>query len=180
MNENSGRLSRPPLRRARMLAAVIAMAGVAMLAGCSGGSSTTVGGSTQYAKAVAYAQCIRSHGVPSYPDPDSQGHFPPLQVGRNGVSQQAAQSAENACRSLNPGGSQDSAQQQGKLTRALNFAKCMRAHGVPNFPDPANTNSGIGYDLSGLDTNSPQYQSAQQACRSLQSATGQSTAGGQS
>jgi hypothetical protein len=49
----------------------------------------------------------------------------------------------------------------------------MRAHGVPNFPDPADTNGGIGYNLAGVDTHSPQYQSAQQACRSPQSGTGQ-------
>lgn len=182
MNDRFGRLRRPAARRARLAAAVTMVAGIALLTGCGGGSSfATAAGSAQYMKALAYAQCMRSHGVPSYPDPDSQGHLPPLQVGRDGVSQQAVQSAQNACRSLNPGGSQGSAgQQQGKLTQALDFAKCMRAHGVPNFPDPSASNGGIGYDLGGVDTHSPQYQSAQQACRSAQSGTDQSPSGGQS
>jgi hypothetical protein len=124
---------------------------------------------------------MRSHGVPSFPDPDAEGDLPPLQVGRNGVSQQAVQSAQNACRNLNPGGGQGSAgQQETTLTQALNFSQCMRAHGVPNFPDPVASNGGIGYSLGGIDTSAPQYQSAQQACRSLQSSKGQSPGGGSS
>jgi hypothetical protein len=181
MNDNFG----CPWRtapRARMTAAVTVMVGVAMLTGCGGASSsTTAAGSAPYTKALAYAQCMRSHGVPSFPDPDSQGHLPPVQVGRNGVSQQAVQSAQNACHSLNPGGGQGSAQQQqGKLTQALDLAECMRAHGVPNFPDPAASNGGMEFNLAGVDTHSPQYQSAQQACRSLQPGSSQSSAEGQS
>jgi hypothetical protein len=161
-------------------AVVTSLASIALLAAACGGSSpsTATGGSTYYQKAVAYAQCMRSHGLPSFPDPNSQGQFPPIQEGRNGVSQQAVQSAQNACRHLQPGGgSGTTRQQQAKLTQALNFSRCMRAHGVPNFPDPSTSNGGMGYNLSGVDTHSPQYQSAQQTCRS-QSGKGQSPAGG--
>lgn len=42
----------------------------------------------------------------------------------------------------------------------------MRAHGVPNFPDPGPN----GLDLSGIETQSPAFQSAHQACLPLQSA----------
>lgn len=184
MNDSSGRGRRCRWpRRARVAAVMTAMAGVALLAAACGGSSpsssTPAGGSTDYQKAVAYAQCMRSHGVPSYPDPDSQGQFPPVQLGRNGVSQQAVQSAQNDCRHLQPGGGAGTAQQQqAKLTQALDFARCMRAHGVPDFPDPtAAGNGGIGYNLSGIDTNSPQYQSANRICQS-QSGRGQSPVGG--
>jgi hypothetical protein len=59
-------------------------------------------------------------------------------------------------------------------------AKCMRAHGVPDFPDPVASNGGIGYSLGGIDTSSLQYRSAQQACRSRQSGKGQSPAVGSS
>ncbi len=167
-------------RQRLVVAAITAAAGVGMLAAaCGGGSSSdTAGGSAGYQKAVAYAQCVRSHGVPTFPDPNSQGQFPAVQIGRNGVTQQALQSAQNACRQLQPnGGSGTGQQQEGKLTQALDFSRCMRAHGVPNFPDPSTSDGGIGYNLSGVDTDSPQYQSAQQACRS-QSGKGQSPAGG--
>jgi hypothetical protein len=119
---------------------------------------------------------MRSHSVPSFPDPNSQGQFPPVQIGRHGVTKQAVQSAQNACRHLQPGSGPGTAQQQqGRVTQALDFSRCMRAHGVPDFPDPSTSNGGFGYNLSGVDTHSPQYQSAQQACRS-QSGKGQSSA----
>jgi hypothetical protein len=35
-------------------------------------------------------------------------------------------------------------------------------------PDPSASNGGMGYNLAGVDTQSPQYQAAQQACRSQQ------------
>lgn len=179
MNEYFGRLRPPAPRRPRAAAAVTVMACVAVLTGCGGSSSTATAaaGSAQYTKALQYAQCMRSHGVTSFPDPDSQGQFPPVTVG-GGASQQEVQSAKSACRNLQPGGSQGSAQQQqAELAQALNFSKCMRAHGIPKFPDPAIINGGIGYTMTGIDTKSPQYQSAQQSCRSLQPGKGQSSAG---
>ena len=181
MNEISG--GRPGLRRrwqqrARMVAVVTSMASVALLAVACGGSPPTTGaGSTYYQKAVAYAQCMRSHGVPSFPDPNSQGQFPPVQIGRNGASQSAVGSAQNACRHLQPGGGTGTAQQQQvRTTQALDFSRCMRAHGVPDYPDPSTVNGGIGYNLSGVDTGSPQYQSADRTCQS-QFGRGQSPAG---
>lgn len=164
------------VRWSRIAALFTVAACAALLAGCGGSnSSSTTAGSSAYTKAEVYAQCMRTHGVPSFPDPDAQGQFPPVQIGRNGVSQQAVQSAESACQSVHPGGAQGGGQQQnGRQTQALNFSKCMRAHGVPNFPDPSASNGGMGYDMTGVDTHSPQYQSAQQACRSQQSAGGSS------
>jgi hypothetical protein len=159
------------------------MACIALLAAaCGGGGSSpaasATAGSTYYQKAIAYSHCMRSYGVPNFPDPNSQGDFPPIQTGRNGVSQQAVLSAQNACRHLQPGGGAGTPQQQqSKLTQALNFTRCMRAHGVPKFPDPTVAgNGGMGYNLSGVDTHSPQYQSANHACQP-QSGKGQSSAG---
>jgi hypothetical protein len=161
------------VRWSRIAAVFTVAACAAVLSGCGGSSSSTTGGSSAYTKAEVYAQCMRAHGIPSFPDPDAQGQFPPIQIGRNGVSQQAVQSAESACQSVHPGGAQSGGQQQqGRQTQALNFSKCMRAHGVLNFPDPSASNGGMGYNLAGVDTQSPQYQSAQQACRSQQSAGG--------
>lgn len=176
MKDNYGCGLRPAsrwARRSRIAAAFTVVACAAMLAGCGGGSSPgTSGESSAYAKAEAYARCMRSHGVPGFPDPDAQGRFPPVQG--NGV-RQAVQSAENACQGVRPGGAQGGKQQQqGRQTQALNFSKCMRAHGIPNFPDPSASNGGMGYNMAGVDTHSPQYQSAQQACRSQQSAGGAS------
>jgi hypothetical protein len=52
-----------------------------------------------------------------------------------------------------------------KMNAGLQFSRCMRAHGVPNFPDPG---SGGGISITsgnGIDPNSSQFQSAQQACQ---------------
>jgi hypothetical protein len=49
---------------------------------------------------------------------------------------------------------------------ALSFARCMRAHGVPNFPDP--NAGGGGFQLgSGINPQSPAFESAHQACAPL-------------
>ena len=54
------------------------------------------------------------------------------------------------------------------------MARCMRANGVPNFPDPiVGTGSGghgvrLGFRVGpGVDPQSPAFQSAQQKCHSM-------------
>jgi hypothetical protein len=47
----------------------------------------------------------------------------------------------------------------------LKLAQCMRAHGVPNFPDPPSTGGLI--IPNSINTGSPAFQSAQRACASL-------------
>jgi hypothetical protein len=49
----------------------------------------------------------------------------------------------------------------------IKFSDCMRAHGLANFPDPS---AGGGIQInssSGLDPQSPAFQSAQKACSNL-------------
>jgi hypothetical protein len=43
----------------------------------------------------------------------------------------------------------------------------MRAHGVPNFPDPSSAGGGVQLSGSGIDTQSPAFQSGQSACQKL-------------
>jgi hypothetical protein len=163
MNEHtrSGRAR----RQTGVLAA--AAAGAALLAAaCGGGSSTmTASGGSPYQKALAYAQCMRSHGDLLWPDPDSQGNF----VIDNPDVLNGYQSANNACKKLAPPGGLTPAEQQQKITGELKYAGCMRSHGITDFPDPKSNQ--FGFNLSSVDTNSPQYQSAQQACRSLLAGT---------
>jgi hypothetical protein len=49
----------------------------------------------------------------------------------------------------------------GNPQKALKLSQCMRAHGVPNFPDPNGQGVVQG---SGIDPNSRQFQKAQQTC----------------
>jgi hypothetical protein len=46
---------------------------------------------------------------------------------------------------------------------ALKFADCMRSHGVPNFPDPGTPVGGRGF---GINTQAPEFRSAEQKCDS--------------
>ena len=151
---------------AGMLAA--GLAGVAVLAAaCSGGGSA---GSAEpapqpgFQKALAYAACMRSHGAPSYPDPNSQGQF--IQTPANRAEFSAPASADKACQHLVPdGGLITAAEQRDIAPVMLKFAACMRAHGITNFPDPIVNAQGIAVNPQGLDLSSPPFQSAQQACR---------------
>jgi hypothetical protein len=127
-----------------------------------------------YQATLAYAGCMRSHGDPGFPDPQlvNNGRTRGVIMG-NGPDQNTPQyrSADKACKHLLPNGGNGptQAQIQAGMAQLLKASKCMRAHGVPNFPDPTESNSGkaIGFQSSGIDQNSPQYQAAQKACRSL-------------
>ena len=68
---------------ARTAVAVIAAAALTLLAAaCSSPSATGSGGAPSTAAApssrtgIAYATCMRSHGVPKYPDPGSGNELP--------------------------------------------------------------------------------------------------------
>jgi len=151
-----------------MLATVAA--GVALLVAACGGSSSSgpSSGVTNQQTAVAYAQCVRSHGVPNFPDPNSQGEI--IISGQN-ISQSQLQTARAACKKLLPAGGSGqvpAGQEHAAMSELLKYASCMRAHGIPNFPDPVSNGHGASFPgTTGLDPHSQQFQSAQQACRSL-------------
>jgi hypothetical protein len=64
-------------------------------------------------------------------------------------------------------GQRTAAHTQHALNMFLKVSECMRAHGITNFPDPRVINGAIAVSLNGRDPRSPQFQSAQHACRSL-------------
>jgi hypothetical protein len=125
-----------------------------------------------YGDASAYSQCMRGHGLPDFPDPNSQGRLLVNIHPGSDLSPSSAQyqSANKACHDLLPnGGQQTQAQEQQDLARLVKYAQCMRSYGIPSFPDPtrANGHASLIQKGSGIDQNSPQFQNAQQACRSL-------------
>ncbi len=170
MNEEPGgsrdRRRRPGPRRAGLLA--VALAGVALLAvGCGGGGTPAAAGSKAYRKALVFAQCMRSHGAPTFPDPTSQGTFI---ASRFDINSPQDSSALQACSNLLPPGAIQVpvAQQREILSQSLAFAACMRSHGIANFPDPTVQDGAVGFSFGpDVDSRSPQFQSAQQACRRL-------------
>jgi hypothetical protein len=76
--------------------------------------------------------------------------------------------ALQACRHLWPAGGPGSltpAQKQQRQQQDLKLVQCLRAHGLPDIPDPGANDS---IRLPNGMVNSPQFQAAQRSCRSLE------------
>jgi len=134
-------------------------------AGC-GGSSAPITQQQKVSSYVAFASCLNRHGVevsvartgglvwetgPGLPSPGSP----------------QALAAERDCKALLPTGwyqAPSAGQLAENLALMLRFARCMRAHGVPNFPDP--TSKGLTFSpSSGINLNSPAFLAAQTRCQ---------------
>jgi hypothetical protein len=160
----------------RVVLLVAMIACLAMAASACGGSSAaevaqvgTTGGVNHPRPhgPQAFSACMRSHGVPTFPDPDSSGT---IQV-PSSIDDRlpTVRAAYRACRSLAP--SEGSLTGQGDVLtqdRLLAFAKCMRSHGVPAFPDPQVVNGHInsGATHGQIDPSSPIVTAAMATCRS--------------
>jgi hypothetical protein len=179
-------------RHGLLVDAVVAVA-VLVLAGCGGNPTSktkpsSAGRSTSSLSAVAYSACMRSHGVPNFPDPDSSGQLPKADAQQLGVTSSELQAAQQACQSLlpNDGGainasSIDQCMMADDCPRTLvrqvlneerNFAQCMRSHGVPNWPDPSIDSHGrpvfaISISKLGFDPYSPQVWAKGNQCSHL-------------
>ena len=161
-----GRDRRRPRWPAPWRAGVMAAgaAAIAMLAAACGGGPAGPPGQSNLQIAIGYAKCMRSHGAPNWPDPNSQGHF--VKTKANTADFQAPASAYGACLHLLPNGGQlTAARQQIISPLMLKLAGCMRSHGITNFPDPTVNAQGVTVDPHGLNTSSAQFHAAQQACR---------------
>jgi hypothetical protein len=124
------RNGRPPNSVSIALAAI----GCAAVIGACGSSGKPGGTSGSRDPALLEAQCMRSHGVPNFPDP-SPGR-PSVIPNSINAETPAFKSAEKACARYLAGGSGQGSGSESEKLELLNLAKCMRAHDLPNFPDP--------------------------------------------
>lgn len=164
-------------RRAGAGILTTALAGIAVLAAACGGPPADAGsgtGQTPYQQALAYTRCMRAHGDPSFPIPNSQGLFPH-------PAGPQYQSASRACGHLLPSQPLTAAQKQEHVRQALKFSACIRSHGVPSFPDPTISQGGAaaGFRIGNTDRNSPQFQAAVHACREFEPGMAGLMAGGE-
>lgn len=123
----------------RHTAKIAAIASGLALTACGSSSSTSTSASSGYSQAVKFSGCMRAHGVPNFPDPTTSGSGIQLRVGpSSGVDPRspAFRSAQQACAKLLPGGGPPTQLSARDRQAALTFARCMRAHGEPDFPDP--------------------------------------------
>lgn len=180
------------MRRSSLWAAAVVALG-ASVAGCSGGSSgpTVAGtgagpptsrpaggsssdGSTPLARAVAYARCMRSHGMLTFPDPvpTPGGGYGFRTTGIDPRSP-VFRAASTACDSLVPGGWGSTGQplSPAQQQQWLDWARCIRTHGVPGFADPTFSGGEVHVKGAGPDS-SPQLRAATEACKSQMPAAG--------
>jgi len=139
------------------LSAACGQAPAASTGGAGGGKGTS---QSVASRAVAYASCMRAHGLPSFPDPTTGTEGGGTSSGGSGQSFSMDFNGEIfnfAGTGIDPSSSTFQAAQQACVAKlgitakgfgsgpatpqekqdALAFAACIRAHGFPTFPDPS-------------------------------------------
>jgi hypothetical protein len=125
---------------ATALLAGVALAALVAACGSSNSSSGAGGGSLDQRSAVALrelASCIRAHGLPDFPDP---------QIGSDGVPRfpdsapDVPAATQRACRTvasrIPPDYTATTAVSSSDFEKLRVLARCIRSHGVPDWPDP--------------------------------------------
>jgi hypothetical protein len=151
-----------------------------LAAGCGGGGSPrvanvgpattattpTAAGQAQ-SDVIAFAACMRHHGVADLPDPTASPRG--FKEAMNNPSPQF-QSALTTCQHLLPNGGRPEMPTitQADRTDYLRAAACMRSHGFPNFPDPSFPNNTVTINIpSNINRSSQQAVNAVNTCRKL-------------
>lgn len=117
--------------------------------------------------ALKFTQCMRAEGV-DMPDPGAgnQGALPAGDAVPDGTPLSAADkkaaAAMDKCRKFLPAGGEDQKPSPADIARARAVAKCMRANGVPDFPDPDPVTGVLQFDASMGDT---PYSRAAEKCQ---------------
>jgi hypothetical protein len=143
----------------------------AVTAASSGSGGSTSAGSKGNATGylVEWAACMRSHGDPDQTPPTVDIHYginvtiPPGAPeslsnevhGGTAPCNQYLADASNALEAEHPAPPPPSQDATG-----VKYAACMRAHGVPNYPDPTGTET----NLRGIDMSSPFFIRANKLC----------------
>jgi hypothetical protein len=129
-----------------------------------GDGSGTVSEEEREEAALEYAQCMREHGI-DMPDPVN-GRF---ELSSTPGDQEDLEEAEEACGDiLQDVAPQLSEEQESELQDAtLEFARCMREHGI-DFPDPEfEEGGGILMRMPEGTENDPKFDEAQEACQPI-------------
>jgi hypothetical protein len=166
---------------ARISVVSVAICCTLALAACGSANKPTSAGAGGSTSMLKYSECMRSHGVPAFPDPSTtQG---PNSFGIDGYNfnlpanlntrSPAYESASTTCGKLINGGGGGPANNPAFVAKArqaaLAHAECMRQHGVPSFPDPTFHSNGQGVTVGsggpGLNPQSPAFQQAQKICQ---------------
>lgn len=163
-------------------AAVLGLLVALSVAGCGGtkgdddGVATAGGGTAKPSGSASapandadgslkYSACMRANGVPNFPDANANGGLD-IDLGKLGVSKEKMDAADQKCKQYLPNGGQPQKLDPEKLELARQYSKCIRANGVPGFPDP-DPNGGIAIDGNklGVDPLGATMKAAEKACQ---------------
>jgi hypothetical protein len=164
------------------LVAGVAMAMIA--AGCGGHSpsSASVSGAAAAAAkggpgeaAFQFSACMRTHGVTNFPDPkvktSAGGSSVAIGINPSISGQPAFKSAQKACQHIlgKPGSAGTDRNSPARVQALIAFARCLRSHGFPNFPDP-DANGDLSAQTiakSGINFQTPALLTAGRRCTSV-------------
>lgn len=130
-------------------------------AGGNGGAKSSAAPVDEDEAARKFAQCMRDNGV-EMDDPD------PSQPGRVEIRERKGErgnvrEAMDKCRKYLPTPSKEDLKKDYEAMQKM--AECMRANGVPKYPDPDPNGGGISIGDSGIDPESPDFKAADEKCR---------------
>ncbi|MFJ4791176.1 hypothetical protein [Streptomyces sp. NPDC088794] len=131
------------------------------------GAGASASPTSPFEKALDYAQCMRSNGVPSFPDPQQDTGGVRISPGDVDPNSSEYQKAEEACRDKMPQGGGGAAAGGGQLDSAkvAEWAKCLRENGLTKLPDPEINGGNMTIDPKAAGITPEQFQKAQQACQ---------------
>jgi hypothetical protein len=160
--------------KATALAAALGVATVLSVAACGSGNGPNggvVSGTSNTPMLLAFAHCMRAHSVPDFPDPGGArrsgsetsilGITLPATID---ISSPAFKTAMSACLKLATPGAPQAGVTEAQRQAAVRYSECIRAHGVPNYPDPVFRNGRIGIRPGDANPNSPAFLAAEKAC----------------
>jgi hypothetical protein len=166
------------MRTAPTITGICLLSCAALLGACGGSSTSTGTGSSGYSQAVKFSACMRSHGVPNFPDPSPSGGIQLTPAMGIKPFSPGFKTAQQACHRLLPGGLATGKASAQDKARLVALARCMRAHGLTTFPDPVSSapSSPAGFSIifgrpgafieipSSINVQSPAFRQAAQAC----------------
>jgi hypothetical protein len=135
------------------------------VASLSGATQTTSAGNANSGKgqaALNWARCMRQHGI-NLPDPkfDAWGHSQQQLPSGAQTKSPKFKAADQACQKYLPNGASEKPNPQ-EQQQMLQFARCMRQHGIADFPDPDNGH----FQWPGSpERDTLTFKAAQQACQ---------------
>lgn len=162
------------MRKAHSVLAALVLALAVSVAGCgsaghgrdvasakkpSSGKTSATSKLSPEEMGVKFAQCMRDHGIDlDDPEPGKGGL-----MSFAGKDKSTADKAMQACRKYDAAKDQANKPSPKGLEDGLKMSKCMRSHGVEDFPDPVNG----GISLDGSIMEDPDFKKAEKTCMKL-------------